>query len=78
MLKINNLKVEVLTSDKHFESWVLDQYDISVLSAESIRTFLDEEKPAVYPCIPVTLDDGTSITYVEISLIEYWYEKIYK
>lgn len=67
-----NSNIFILKSDEHFESWFLKQYDMSMYDEESVRLLLEEEKPAIYPCIPVISDDRFSTTYVELSLVEFW------
>lgn len=76
MLDSKNRQISILISGEHFESWFLEEYDMSMFDEESVRSLLEEEKPTIFPCIPVLSDDGFSISYVELSLVERWFKEI--
>lgn len=76
-LNSKNQQVSILMSDEQFELWFLEKHDMSMFDDESVRLLLEEEKPAVYPCIPAISNDGFTITYVELNLVERWFNKLY-
>ena len=77
MLDSKNRQLSILISGEDFESWYLGKYDMSMFDEESVMSLLEEEKPTIYPCIPVLSDDGFSISYIELSLVERWFKEIH-
>jgi hypothetical protein len=62
----------VISSYKEFCDWYMSCYDFSMFSQSEIDEVLNEEKPDIYPCIPLFLGPDFEVTYICTDLIKSW------
>lgn len=72
-----NKNSKVLRSDEDFERWYLEQFDFSMFTEMEVKDAMEEERPEYYPCIPLLLEDGYEVIYLEEDLIDQWVMNFY-
>jgi hypothetical protein len=66
----------VLNSYVDFCNWYMSCHDFSMFSQNEIDEVLNEEKPDMYPCIPLFLGPDFEVTYICTDLIKSWGEAL--
>jgi hypothetical protein len=72
---ITATKVHILMCEDDFDRWYLSRNDYSCFTKEEIKALLEDEKPSIYPCIPLQQEDD-NIIYVGLDLIRHWFDAL--
>lgn len=72
-----NKNAKVLHSDRDFEEWYLEQFDLTMFTDIEIKDVMEEERPESYPCVPIVQEGGYDVMYLREELIQHWFKKLY-
>lgn len=64
-----NEMVLILRSYEDFRRWYLSRHDLSMFAEEDIASLLDDEKPSIYPCVPLESSSELDTVYLSLDVL---------